>query len=122
MVSRFQKTTFIWCRIAWEYYCMGRSSWRPKMVKKSQYNAGDCTSKKISSMKKIQQSEICPVPCMHFSQSVSLTQYVVLSVLLSSCPPVPVSLLSKRPSSFCLIHFGGTSGAARGQKTTFDGR
>ena len=31
-------------------------------------------------------------------------------------------LLSKRPSSFCLIHFVGTSGAARGQKRTFDGR
>ena len=53
-----------------------------------------------------------------FSQSVSLTQYVVLPVR----PPVPVSLLSKRPSSFCLIHFVGTSGAARGQKRTFDGR
>ena len=38
-------------------------------------------------------------PYRIFSQSVSLTQYVVLSVchpvILSSCPPVPVSLLSK---------------------------
>ena len=31
-------------------------------------------------------------------------------------------ILSKRPSSFCLIHFGGSSGAARISKTTFDGR
>ena len=42
-------------------------------------------------------------------------------------------LLSKRPSSYCLIHFGGSSGAAHGQlmgssgvarrrKTTFDER
>ena len=46
-----------------------------------------------------------------FSQSVSLTQYVVLPARLS----VPVSLLSKRPSSFFLIHFVGTPGAARGQ-------
>ena len=39
--------------------------------------------------------------------------------------------LSKRPSSYCLIHFGGSSGAAWGQlgvssgaprKMTFDGR
>ena len=30
--------------------------------------------------------------------------------------------LSKRPSSFCLIHFGGNSGAAQGWKPTFDGR
>ena len=57
-----------------------------------------------------------------FSQSVSLTQYVVLSACPSVCLSVPVSLLSKRPSSYCLIHFGGTLGAARGQKTTFDGR
>ena len=49
-----------------------------------------------------------------FSQSVSLTQYVVLSVRLPACLSVPVSLLSKRPSSYCLIHFGGTSGAAPG--------
>ena len=35
---------------------------------------------------------------------------------------VPVSLFSKQPSSFCLIHFGGTSGAAQGQKMTFDER
>ena len=32
------------------------------------------------------------------------------------------STLSKRPSSYCLIHFGGSSGEAWGQKTTFDGR
>ena len=44
------------------------------------------------------------------------------SVHLPACLPVPVSLLSKRPSSFCLIHFVGTSGAAEGQKRTFDGR
>ena len=56
-----------------------------------------------------------------FSQSVSLIQYVVLSVGLPVCLSVPVSLLSKRPSSFCLIHFGGTSGAVGRQKTTFDG-
>ena len=53
-----------------------------------------------------------------FSQSVSLTQYVVLS----ACVSVRVSLLSKRPSLFCLIHFRGALGAARGQKTTFNGR
>ena len=64
-----------------------------------------------------------------FSQSVSLTQYVVLSVRPPACLSVPVSLLSKRPSSYCLIHFGsssgqlgGISGAARRRKTTFDGR
>ena len=57
-----------------------------------------------------------------FSQSVSLTQYVVLFVHLPACLPVPVSLLSKRPSSFCLIHFVGTSGAAGGQKRTFNRR
>ena len=49
-----------------------------------------------------------------FSQSDSLTQYMVLSVRLPACPSVPVSLLSKRPSSYCLIHFGGTTGAALG--------
>ena len=43
-----------------------------------------------------------------FSQSLSLPQYVVLCV----CLPVPVSLLSKRPSSICLIHFRGSLGAA----------
>ena len=59
-----------------------------------------------------------------FSQSVSLTQYVVLFVRPSACLPVPVSLLSIRPSSFCLIHFVGTSGAEEDLrwKTTFDGR
>ena len=31
-------------------------------------------------------------------------------------------ILSKRPSSYCLIHFGGSLGASWGQKTTFDGR
>ena len=30
--------------------------------------------------------------------------------------------LSKRPSSFCLIHFWGSSGAAPGQNRTFEGR
>ena len=30
--------------------------------------------------------------------------------------------LSKRPSSYCLIHFVGSSGAAWRQKTTFNGR
>ena len=57
-----------------------------------------------------------------YSQSVSLTQYVVLTVRPSACPSVPVSLLSKRPSSYCQNHFGGTLGAALGQKTTFNGR
>ena len=50
--------------------------------------------------------------CLFFSQSVGLSQYVVLSVRLPACLFVPVSLLSKRPSSYCLIHIGGTLGAA----------
>ena len=49
-------------------------------------------------------------------------------VRVSACGSVGLSVglytkfsLSKRPSSICLIHFGGKSVAARGQKETFGG-
>ena len=64
--------------------------------------------------------------CLIFSCGATL--YTVVSV----CVWVYLSqifLLSKRPSSYCLIHFkvaqgqlGDSSGAARRQKTPFDGR
>ena len=56
------------------------------------------------------------------------------NVKISVCVSVlSLQFLSKRPSSFCLIHFkgisgasrghlGGSSGAAQGWKPTFDGR
>ena len=64
---------------------------------------------------------------------VSVTLRYVTFVTLRLLRYVKKNFLSKRPSSFCLIHFGGISGAARGQlgdssgaaqglKPTFDGR
>ena len=79
-----------------------------------------CSSIILNSLIWSYQNLYCPLCSFTsiFIQSVSLTQYVVLSVRLSACLPaclsVPVSLLSKRPSSYCLIHFGGTWGAALG--------
>ena len=46
--------------------------------------------------------------------------FVCGSVGLRVCLYTKFSL-SKRPSSICLIHFGGKSVAARGQKETFGG-
>ena len=47
--------------------------------------------------------DVCPSFCLSVFPSF---QMYVFPVFFS---------LSKRPSSFCLIHFGGSSGAARGQ-------
>ena len=54
------------------------------------------------------------VICFLVRASAWLNTWSCPSVRLSACLPVPVSLLSKRPSSYCLIHFGGNSGAALG--------
>ena len=48
-------------------------------------------------------------------QHVALCVRYVTFVTLRLLRYVKKNFLSKRPSSFCLIHFGGNSGAARGQ-------
>ena len=60
-----------------------------------------------------------------FSQSVSLTQYVVTSACLPACLSACRSELAyclNDQALFCLIHFWGFSGATLGQKTTFEER
>ena len=59
-----------------------------------------------------------------FTAAARRAAVVIMSRSLCICVSVYVSVyvsvlslqsLSKRPSSFCLIHFGGTSGVAQGQ-------
>ena len=53
--------------------------------------------------------------------TVGTSLYVSLRSFVSACVRFCFHL-SKRPSSYCLIHFGGSSGAARRRKKTFDGK